>query len=76
MKHRFMTAALLASTLLLSIACADTMTVGSVKISEMPVIRFGDTVEAVQQALHTSLEPEKDHQITTRTLDAPVDLSH
>jgi hypothetical protein len=70
MKHRFMTAALLASTLSLSIACADTMTVGSVKISEMPVIRFGDTVEAVQQALHTSLEPEKDDQIGPPNLNA------
>ena len=70
MNHRFVTAALLASTLSLSIASADTMAVGSVRISEMPVIRFGNTVESVQQALHTSLEPEKDDQVGPPSLNA------
>jgi hypothetical protein len=45
--------------LLLVAAHAGSFKIGSVKIEGLPEIRLGDTVEAVQKAFNTSLQPEE-----------------
>jgi hypothetical protein len=55
------------SMLLLAAAHAGSFNIGTVKIEGLPEVRLGDSVEAVQKAFNTTLQPEE-----TETMSLPM----